>query len=74
MIASIEVDVTELKRALKSLRKVTRTDSEAVLRFQDNSLVMTLGGVEVAVEAQGEWKDQARIPGGWLVKPVSTEG
>lgn len=63
MDASLKVDRQELKRALKTFRQ-TIDDREwrsAFVEFEDGSLVIECGGVEVRAEASGYWPGRARI-------------
>ena len=56
--------VEELTRLGKVLGR--RDCADAVLRFEDGRLRISIGGAEVGIAAQGDWQGEARVSAAWI--------
>ncbi len=65
----LTVTRTDLEKGLRLIRKFCRPSmkAEAVLSFDDSCLHVEIGGMSVAIGAQGHWPGQARVPGRFIV-------
>jgi hypothetical protein len=67
-MARLEVERSVLVEELKRMTKVLGRgrSGEALLMFQNEKLVMRLGGVEFAIPAHGRWPGEARVASSWI--------
>jgi len=56
--------VEELTRLGKVLGR--RDSADALLRYEDGRLRISIGGAEVGVAAQGHWQGEARVSAKWI--------
>jgi hypothetical protein len=68
-LAQLEVDRTTLRDGLRQLARHTRPAraGDAVLRFEDGSLDVQIGGGRIRAPATGRWPGEARVPGSFVL-------
>lgn len=57
--------IQELKRLAKVLGR-RRNAADALLRYEEGQLRISIGGAEVGMTAQGQWQGEARVSAAWL--------
>ncbi len=69
MRADVRIPRDEFVKALhpfRTLRKAAQSE-EAILSLSEGSLVISMGGIEMSVKAEGMWEGQARVAGRVLI-------
>ncbi len=65
----LQIDRAELIQTLNAINKIftTASKAEAVLSFENGTLIIELQGMSVSLPASGEWPGRARIATGFLI-------
>ncbi len=70
MAAKLIIQRTDFINALKMLKKCVspKPAEKAVLSFNDNAFEIKVAGMQVSLEAKGEWSGEAQVGGQILLK------
>lgn len=68
MKTRLEVAKPEFIEELKRLTKVLgrRSAGDALLRYEDGKLRISIGGAEVGMAAHGQWQGEGRVSAAWI--------